>query len=612
MAGKKPRKKAAPQGKPVVIVESPAKARTINQILGSGYIVRACMGHVRDLPERSFGIEIENDFQPTYETIKGKRRVLSELRALTRDAEAVYLAPDPDREGEAIAWHLVEALKIPKSRARRVTFNEITKRGVEEGFQRPGDVSMPRVHAQQARRILDRIVGYKLSPLLWKKIAKGTSAGRVQSVAVRLIVDREREIQAFKPEEYWAIVATLDQGGAEFSATLTKLDGREIGLAGESTVKRPLIQVSTAEQSKSLVEELRKEVYEVVDVRQQERQEPPPPPFITSLLQQAASTRLHFPAKKTMKVAQELYEGIELGSEGATGLITYMRTDSFRVAPEALDAVRRQIAKDFGPAYVPEKPAYRAARKGAQEAHEAIRPTYVGLRPEDIKASLTRDQYELYRLIWRQFVASQMPAAKVLMTEAGIRAGRALFTAKGREVRFDGYTKLLGPPLREDEQTLPALSPGDRPALKNLAGKQRFTQPPPRYTEASLVKALERHGIGRPSTYAPILSVIQERRYVRLDERKFFPTELGTLVVDQLVKHFREILELDFTAAMEKNLDDIEDGERAWTEVLRAFNDPFTRELDKAKLEMESAKGQEASGEVCEKCGKPMLVRRNK
>ena len=304
---------------------------------------------------------------------------------------------------------------------------------------------MPRVHAQQARRILDRIVGYKLSPLLWKKIAKGTSAGRVQSVALRLVVDREREIQAFKPEEYWAIVATLDKDGAIFRATLTKLDGREIGLAGESTAKRPLIQVSTAEQSQSLVEELRSAVYEVVDVRQNERLEPPPPPFTTSLLQQAASTRLHFPAKKTMKVAQELYEGIELGSEGAAGLITYMRTDSFRVAPEALDAVRRQIAKDFGPAYVPEKPVYRAARKGAQEAHEAIRPTYVGLRPDDIKASLTKDQYELYRLIWRQFVASQMPAAKVLLTEAGIQAGRALFTAKGREVRFDGYTKLLGP-----------------------------------------------------------------------------------------------------------------------------------------------------------------------
>jgi DNA topoisomerase-1 len=619
MAAKKPRKKSSPRvsgGKPVVIVESPAKAKTINLILGSGYIVKACMGHVRDLPERAFGVEIDNDFHPTYETIKGKRRILSELRALTKGAETVYLAPDPDREGEAIAWHLLEALRIPKSRARRVTFNEITKRGVEEGFQRPGEISMPRVHAQQARRVLDRIVGYTLSPLLWKNVGKGTSAGRVQSVAVRLIVDREREIQAFKPEEYWAIVATLDKAGAEFKATLTKLDGREIGLASESTVKRPFVQVSTAEQSTSLVEELKTAVYEVVDIQRNERQEPPPPPFTTSLLQQAASTRLHFPAKKTMKVAQELYEGIELGSEGAVGLITYMRTDSFRVAPEALDAVRRLIAKDYGPAYVPEKPVYRAARKGAQEAHEAIRPTYVGLRPEEIKASLTKDQYELYRLIWRQFVASQMRPAKVLFSEAEIKAGRALFTAKGREVQFDGYTKLLGHALRPDEQVLPPLGKGDRPALKDLAGKQRFTEPPPRYTEASLVKALERHGIGRPSTYAPILSVIQERDYVRLDERKFFPTELGTRVIDKLVKHFSEILDLGFTAKMEKDLDDIEDGERTWTDVLRAFNDPFTKQLARARVEMESEKGSQATSdvqvEICDLCEAPMGVKSGK
>jgi len=615
MAGKKPRKKSSPRasgGKAVVIVESPAKARTINQILGSGYIVRACLGHVRDLPPRAFGVEIDNDFRPTYQTIRGKSRILADLRALTKDAETVYLAPDPDREGEAIAWHLLEALRIPRGRARRVTFNEITKRGVEEGFRKPGDLSMPRVHAQQARRILDRIVGYKLSPLLWKKVGKGTSAGRVQSVALRLIVDREREIQAFRPEETWAIVATLDQDGAEFKATLTRLDGREIGLASESTEQRPRIQVGTAGQSAALVEELRSAVYEVVDVRRDERQEPPPPPFTTSLLQQAASTRLHFPAKKTMKLAQELYEGIELGSEGSAGLITYMRTDSFRVAPEALDAVRRLIAKDFGPAYVPETPAHRAARKGAQEAHEAIRPTYVGLRPEEIRAFLTKDQYELYRLIWRRFVASQMRASRVLFTEAEIKAGRALFTAKGRELRFDGYTKLSGQPLRPEEQMLPPLSAGDRPALKDLAGKQRFTEPPPRYTEASLVKALERHGIGRPSTYAPILSVIQERDYVRLDDRKFFPTERGTLVVDKLVKHFREILDLDFTAKMEKDLDDIEDGGRSWTEVLRAFNDLFTRQLDRAKAEMGSEKGGKEAVDACEKCGKPMVLRSSK
>jgi len=608
--GMKPRK--ATQGKPVVIVESPAKAKTINKILGSGFVVKACMGHVRDLPERAFGIQVDHDFQPTYQTIKGKTKVVSELKVLTRQAETVYLAPDPYREGEAIAWHLVEALKIPKERARRVTFNEITKRGVEEAFKRPGDISMPRVNAQQARRFLDRIVGYKLSPLLWKKVGRGLSAGRVQSVAVRLIVEREREIRAFRPEEYWTITAKLDKNGTIFSATLTRLDGKEIGLAGESTQKRPYLQVSGADQSRSLVEELKGQVFEIVDVRRKDRQEPPPPPFTTSLLQQQASTRLHFSAKRTMMVAQQLYEGIELGSEGAVGLITYMRTDSFRIANEALEEVRALIAKDFGANYVPERPVLRAARKGAQEAHEAIRPTYVTRKPDEIKRYLTEDQYRLYRLIWRRFVACQMKPAQYLLTEAEIQAGRATFSAKGRELKFDGFTALLGHALGKDQQILPPLSAGDRPLLKDLVGEQHFTEPPARYTEASLVKALERNGIGRPSTYAPILSTIQERGYVRNEERKLFPTELGTLINDKLVKHFNEIMELGFTAKMEKNLDDIEDGERKWTEVLREVNDPFMRGIDKAKEEMESEKGQEASGEVCPKCAKPMMVRWNK
>jgi len=611
----KPKKKSSkkgPKGKPVVIVESPAKAKTINKILGSGFVVKACMGHVRDLPERKFGINVENHFEPTYQTIKGKTKIVSELRAATRSAEAVYLAPDPDREGEAIAWHLVEALKIPPDRAKRVTFNEITKRGVLEAFKKPGDISMPRVNAQQARRFLDRIVGYKLSPLLWKKVGRGLSAGRVQSVAVRLIVEREREIKAFKPEEYWTIIAKLDKNGALFSATLTRLDGKEIGLAGDSTEKRPLIQVSSAQQAKDLVEELKTQTYEIVDVRQKERAEQPPPPFTTSLLQQQASTKLHFSAKRTMMVAQQLYEGVEIGEEGAVGLITYMRTDSFRVADEALVDVREMITRDFGGNYIPEKPIVRAARKGAQEAHEAIRPTYVGKKPDEIKSYLTEDQYRLYRLIWRRFVASQMKPAQYLLTEAEIKAGRATFAAKGRELKFDGFTALLGHALRKDEQILPPLAAGDRPTLKDLLNEQHFTEPPPRYTEASLVKALERHGIGRPSTYAPIISTIQERGYVRNEERKLFPTELGTLINDKLVKHFDNIMNTGFTAAMEKDLDDIEEGERQWTEVLKAFHDHFVQDLDKAKEEMESEKGQEASGEVCPKCGKPMMVRWNK
>jgi DNA topoisomerase-1 len=615
LAEARPKKKSSkkgPKGKPVVIVESPAKAKTINKILGSGYVVKACMGHVRDLPERKFGINVDSDFEPTYQTIKGKTKIVSELRSATRSAEAVYLAPDPDREGEAIAWHLVEALKIPRERAKRVTFNEITKRGVLEAFKHPGDISMPRVNAQQARRFLDRIVGYKLSPLLWKKVGRGLSAGRVQSVAVRLIVEREREIKAFKPEEYWTIIAKLDKNGAVFSATLTKLDGKEIGLASEATDKKPLIQVSSADQAKAIVEELRSQAYEIVDVRQKERAEQPPPPFTTSLLQQQASTKLHFSAKRTMMVAQQLYEGVEIGDEGAVGLITYMRTDSFRVAEEALVDVRELITRDFGGHYIPEKPIVRAARKGAQEAHEAIRPTYVAKKPDEIKQYLSEDQYRLYRLIWRRFVASQMNPAKYLLTEAEIRAGRATFAAKGRELKFDGFTALLGHALRKDEQILPPLAAGDRPALKELLNEQHFTEPPPRYTEASLVKALERHGIGRPSTYAPIISTIQERGYVRNEERKLFPTELGTLINDKLVKHFEYIIDMGFTARMEKDLDDIEDGERKWTEVLKEFHDPFVKYLDKAKEEMESEKGQEASGEVCPKCGKPMMIRWNK
>jgi DNA topoisomerase-1 len=613
---KKPKRKAggrsAWKGKPVVIVESPAKAKTINKILGTGFVVKACMGHVRDLPERAFGIKIENAFEPTYQTIRGKGKVLAELRRATKGAEAVYLAPDPDREGEAIAWHLVEALKISPGRARRVTFNEITKRGVTEAFKEPKEISMPRVNAQQARRFLDRIVGYKLSPLLWKKVGRGLSAGRVQSVAVRLIVEREREVKAFKPEEYWTIIARLDKNGQLFNAVLAALDGKEIGLLSESTEKHLLIQVSSADAARAVVEELRSQAYEILEVRQRERAEHPPTPFTTSLLQQQASIKLRFSAKRTMMVAQQLYEGIELGSEGSVGLITYMRTDSFRVADEALAEVRDHIGARFGAAYLPEKPILRAKRKGMQEAHEAIRPTYVNRTPDELKSFLTEDQFRLYRLIWRRFVASQMRPAQYLLTEATIRAGRATFSAKGRELKFDGFTALLGHALRKDEQILPPLAAGDRPGLKELLSEQHFTEPPPRYTEASLVKALERFGIGRPSTYAPILSTIQDRGYVRNEERKLFPTELGILINDKLVKHFDTLVSTGFTAHMEKDLDRIEDGEAPWTTVLKDFHDHFAADLEKAKSEMESEKGQEASGVACEKCGKPMLVRWNK
>jgi DNA topoisomerase-1 len=609
---KKARKKSSPKGKPVVIVESPAKAKTINKILGSGFVVKACMGHVRDLPERAFGIKVEKDFEPTYQTIRGKAKILSELRQATRSAEAVYLAPDPDREGEAIAWHLVEALRIPADRARRVTFNEITKRGVQDAFKNPGQISMARVNAQQARRFLDRIVGYKLSPLLWKKVGRGLSAGRVQSVAVRLIVEREREIKAFKPEEYWTVTALLDKDGATFRAVLQKIDGKEIGLLSESTEKKPLIQLSSEKPTRDLVEELRKEAFRVVAVNQKERAEQPRPPFTTSLLQQQASIKLRYSAKRTMMLAQQLYEGVELGSEGSVGLITYMRTDSFRIADEAMTEVRSYIGKSFGASYVPEQPIVRARRKGMQEAHEAIRPTDVNRTPDDLKPYLTEDQLRLYRLIWRRFVASQMKPALYLLTEAEIQAGRATFSARGRELKFDGFTALLGHELRENEQILPPLAAEDRPVLKDLLPEQHFTEPPPRFTEASLVKTLERHGIGRPSTYAPIISTIQDRGYVRNEERKLYPTELGVLINDKLVKHFNDIMNTGFTAKMEKQLDLIEEGEAGWVDVLRDFHDAFAVDLDKAKEGMESEKGQEAPGVACEKCGKPMMIRWNK
>jgi len=483
---------------------------------------------------------------------------------------------------------------------------------VLDAFRRPGEIAMERVNAQQARRFLDRIVGYKLSPLLWTKVGRGLSAGRVQSVAVRLIVDREREIRAFTPEEHWSITARLDQKGALFSAVLTHLDGREIGLRRDATAKRPLLQIGTEAAARPLVEELKDATFQVVSVDRKERQEPPPAPFTTSLLQQSASIELRFPAKKTMRIAQELYEGVPLRGEGSVGLITYMRTDSFRVADEALRAVRDYIGRTYGPAYVPERPVYRAKRKGMQEAHEAIRPTFVDRLPDELRSRLSEDQYRLYRLIWRRFVASQMRAAQVLVTEAVIRAGRAAFLAKGREMKFDGCTRVWGRTAGKDEQILPALSPGDRPALRELLPARHFTEPPPRYTEASLVRALERFGIGRPSTYAPILSTIQERGYVRQEERTLHPTELGILVNDKLVKYFDTLMDTGFTAGMEKDLDRIEDGEAEWVEVLRGFYAAFSGDLDKAKAGMASEKGLEAPGVACAKCGKPMTTRWNK
>jgi DNA topoisomerase-1 len=644
-------------GKSLVIVESPAKAKTINKILGPKFVVKACMGHVRDLPPRVFGIDIEHDFAPTYETIRGKGKIVSELRESSKSAEAVYLAPDPDREGEAIAWHLKEALKLSNAKARRVTFNEITRRGVLEAFERPGQISMDRVNAQQARRFLDRIVGYKLSPLLWKKVGRGLSAGRVQSVAVRLIVEREREIRAFKKIEYWTLEARLSRkGGPPFAAELVKIDGKDA-------------EIHAGDEAKALVAELEKADWKVAAVAKKQRFDAPAPPFTTSTLQQQSANRLHFSATRTMIVAQQLYEGVEIGDEGSVGLITYMRTDSFRVANEAVAAARQHIAKNFGDRYLPEKPPeVKKAGKSAQEAHEAIRPTEPDRTPESIKAYLSPEQYKLYRLIWRRFIASQMKSAEYRNSEAQITAGRTLFSARGRELVFDGYTRLMSPWIRGEEikamekegldaptllqkikaaglrptpeaadeirriaagaeidkalldsltaskdQVLPPLEEGDKLDLKQLRPDQHFTEPPPRYSEASLVKALEKFGIGRPSTYAPIIQTIQDRGYVHQVDRRLLPTELGEIVTDKLVEHFDDIMNTGFTAELEKKLDQIEEGEKGWVEVLRDFYSVFTGDLDKAKVDMESVKGNEPDPPVpCEKCGKPMLIKWNR
>jgi len=596
-ASKKSSKSKA-TGKPVVIVESPAKAKTINKILGNGYEVKACMGHVRDLPKRSFGIDVENGFAPTYRPIREKARTLKELKQSARKAPEVYLAPDPDREGEAIAWHLTQALALPPEKVRRVTFNEITKRAVQQAFERPGQIAMERVQAQQARRFLDRIVGYKLSPLLWKKVGKGLSAGRVQSVAVRLIAQREKEIRAFRPEEYWTVTAHFG-GDAPFTAELTHLGDQKVRLTKEG-------------ETRDLLKELEGAAWSVSDVSRKERSEKPPPPLTTSLLQQKASTQLRFSARRTMAVAQQIYEGVEIGGEGSVGLITYMRTDSFRVSEDALGEVREHIRGAYGADYLPEAPIRRASPKGAQEAHEAIRPTSLEYPPARVRPFLSPDQIKLYQLIWNQFIASQMKPALYHLTEAAIRAGRATFSARGRQMLFPGFTKVLGGKSRKDDQILPPLESGRTLPSPALDPKQHFTEPPPRYSEAGLVRALENFGIGRPSTYAPIISTIQDRGYVRIEERRLHPTELGELVTEKLVRHFDDLMDTGFTAEMEKDLDRIEDGAANWQAVLRRFYEAFMRDLDKAQDAMASEKDRVAPGEVCEKCGRPMLERWNR
>ncbi len=594
----------------LVIVESPAKARTVGRFLGKGYTVKASVGHVRDLLRSRLSVDIENGFTPTYRVPKEKKEVVRELKQLAAQAEEIYLATDPDREGEAIAWHLMEAASIDPRRARRVTFHEITEPAIQEAFSHPRPIDMNLVNAQQARRILDRLVGYQISPLLWDKVRNRLSAGRVQSVALRLIVEREREIQAFVPEEYWTIAAEfLPQGlKSTFIARLVRVDGEEPKLPNEETVRPLLMDMEGA-------------TYVIERIKRGERRRRPSAPFITSTLQQEASRRLGFTAKRTMALAQALYEGVDVGEGGSTGLITYMRTDSTNVSELAQAEARRYIAARFGNDFLPsEPPRYKTRAVSAQEAHEAIRPTSVFREPEKVKPYLEPAMFRLYQLIWQRFVASQMEAAvyDTLQVEiAGKGSAHAyLLRASGSSVKFPGFLVVYEEAKDEDAQEeenvrIPAeISEGQVQLLQRLIPEQHFTQPPPRYTEASLVQTLEENGIGRPSTYAPILSTIQQRGYVERIDRRLVPTETGMLVSDLLVQHFPDIMDVGFTAQMEENLDRIAGGEADWVQVLREFYEPFSQKVAKAQREMpESRSEPEKVGRACPKCGHDLVIR---
>ncbi len=594
--------------KSLVVVESPTKARTIKRLLDRRYDVVASMGHVKDLPRSQLGVDVDHEFTPKYVVPKGKGPVIKELKAAAKKASAVYLATDPDREGEAISWHLAGILGKVNPKVKRIEFHEVTKDAVRRALAAPRDIDQSLVNAQQARRILDRLVGYKLSPLLWRKVRGGLSAGRVQSVAVRLICEREKEIEAFVPQEYWTIAARLAQEGdaTPFAAKLLT----------KGTEK---ISIGTEAEARALVQELERLPYVVGEVRRKDQQRNPAAPFTTSTLQQEANRKIGYSAARTMVVAQQLYEGLDVGSEGTVGLITYMRTDAVHVAPEAQQQTREYIASAFGAPYVPEQPRQYTSRRGAQGAHEAIRPTSVRRTPDAVKPFLKADQYKVYKLIWERFVASQMAPAVMDTLAVDISAGAYGLRATGSRVKFPGFLKvyLEGRDNGEDEETpegwLPDLSQGERLRLLGLDPAQHFTQPPPRYTEATLVRALEDRGIGRPSTYAPIIETIKHRGYVELEDRRFYPTDLGILVNDLLVEHFPGVLDVEFTANMEENLDRVEEGREDWIKLLRAFYGPFAEVLHKAEQNIEEVEmTPEEIGEPCPRCGRPLVKRRGR
>ncbi len=598
--------------KNLIIVESPAKTKTIKGFLGKDYAVEASMGHVRDLPKSPISVDIENGFALTYTTIPDRKDVLSKLAAAAKGATTVYLASDPDREGEAIAWHVATALKLKPGQIKRIQFNEITKSAVQAALANPRQIDLGRVDAQQARRALDRLVGYKVSPILWAKVAKGTSAGRVQSVAVRIVVDREREIKAFVPQEYWTLTATLAPLTAKpqlFDAMLTQFNSKKIELKSE-------------DETEQVLADLRGANYTVAKVKKSERQRRPTAPFITSTIQQEAARKLGFSSKRTMSVAQQLYEGIDLGTDGGqVGLITYMRTDSTRISGEAQAEARQFILTNYGERYAPAKPNIYKTKGSAQDAHEAIRPTATFRQPDALQTKLSNDQYKLYRLIWLRFVASQMTPAIMDVVTADIAANAYMFRAAGSTIKFDGFLRVYqegkdestAPANQQTDESdeekppLPPLTEGQTLDLRKLFPKQHFTEPPPRFSEASLVKALEEQGIGRPSTYASIISTIQDRGYVELREKRFYPTDLGFVVTDYLVKNFAEIVDVHFTADMETRLDKVEEGSQDYAGLLKAFYDPFALTL--AKADKESEKMIEETDKICPDCGKPLIKR---
>ncbi|MED3649921.1 type I DNA topoisomerase [Heyndrickxia sporothermodurans] len=585
----------------LVIVESPAKAKTIERYLGKKYKVKASMGHIRDLPRSQMGVDTEHNFEPKYITIRGKGPILKELKTAAKKAKKVYLAADPDREGEAIAWHLAHSLDVDIHSNCRVVFNEITKDAIKESFKHPRPINTDLVDAQQARRILDRLVGYNISPLLWKKVKKGLSAGRVQSVAVRLIIDRENEIKNFTPEEYWTIVADFKKGKETFQGSFYGKNGKKVELKSEEEVKSILSQIKGKD-------------FEITSVSKKERKRNPAPPFTTSSLQQEAARKLNFRAKKTMMLAQQLYEGIDLGKEGTVGLITYMRTDSTRISEVAQEEAANFIQQQYGKEYIRGEQRKEKKSSNTQDAHEAIRPTSTMREPSTLKAFLSRDQLRLYKLIWERFVASQMAQAVMDTMSVDLNNGEIVFRANGSKLKFPGFMKVYvegtDDQSEEKDKFLPEMEKGDIVKSDVVDPKQHFTQPPPRYTEARLVKTLEELGIGRPSTYAPTLDTIQKRGYVALENKRFIPTELGEIVLELIMEFFPEILDVEFTAKMEHNLDEIEEGKIEWVKIIDDFYKGFYENLVKAESEMEKVEiKDEEAGEDCELCGNPMVFK---